>query len=346
MVDCPEFSLLLSCCRWNFAGVEDERTELPAGLIWPRFIELARFHRVQGLAWNALAQSGVSLPPDAADALSANARSIAATNLAIARECAELTEAFAESGTPLLFVKGLTIAALAYRSPLLKMGWDIDVLIDPADLGRAAEVLAARGFSLTLPSSLAALDSWHSWSKESVWGRPDGLHIELHTRLADNRAMIPGIWVRSPAQQVEIAPGTKLATLAGDELFAYLCVHGASSAWFRLKWISDLAGLIAGRAGGEVDRLYDRAQQLGAGRSAGQALLLSHRLFQTPRPRLAGGTATRRLADAALKQLGQSTEPTERKLGTWRIHWTQLLLQRGLGFKAGEIARQARDAIR
>lgn len=346
MIDSPEFSLLLSCCRWNFAETSDERPELRGGLDWPTFVRLARFHRVQGLTWNALAQSTASLPSDAADALSADARWIAATNLAIGRECVELTDAFARSAIPLLFVKGLSVAALAYRSPMLKMGWDIDVLIDPADLARAAEVLTARGFSLTLPSDLADLNSWHSWSKESVWDRPDGLHVELHTRLADNRTLIPGLQVRSPSRQVEFAPGMNLSTLAHDELFAYLCVHGASSAWFRLKWISDLAGLIAGQPVEEVGRLYRRAQELGAARSAGQALLVAHRLFRTVLPDFAIDSATRRLADAALRQLAQSTEPTERTLGTWRIHWTQLLLKSGFGFKTGEIVRQARDALR
>lgn len=345
-VDCPEFSLLLSCCAWNFAGSRDDRPELPGDLGWPDFVKLARFHRVQGLAWNALAPSAASLPPYVAETLSADARSIAATNLAISRECVELTDAFARSALPLLFVKGLTVAALAYRSPMLKMGWDIDLLIDPVDLERAAEVLAARGFSLNLPSSLAELEAWHSRSKESVWNRSDGLHVELHTRLADNHALIPSFSVRSPSQQVEIAPGARLFTLAQDELFSYLCVHGASSAWFRLKWISDLAGLIARRPVDEVDRLYRRGQELGAARAAGQALLVAHRLFQTPLPDFVIDGATRRLADAALRQLAESTEPTERPLGTWRIHWTQLLLKSGLAFKTGEIVRQARDAIR
>lgn len=345
MVDCPEFSLLCRCCRWNFAESDDERPEVRGGIDWSHFIKLARFHRVHGLAWNALAKSPVPLPPDVTEALSAGARSIAAMNLAIARECSELTEAFARSEIPLLFVKGLTVAALAYRSPMLKMGWDIDMLIDPADLGSAVQALHVRGFSLKLPPDGADLHAWHRRSKESVWERPDGLHVELHTRLADSHALIPGLCVRSASQQVEIGPGVRLSTLAEDELFAYLCVHGASSAWFRLKWISDLAGLIAGRPVDEVGRLYNRAQKLGAARSAGQALLVAHQLMQTPLPDFAIDVSTRHLADAALRQLAESTEPTERRLGTWRIHRTQLLLKNGLGFKVGEALRQIRAAI-
>jgi len=76
-----------------------------------------------------------------------------------------------------------------------------------------------------------------------------------------------------------VAPGIRLPTLARDEQFAYLCVHGASSAWFRLKWISDLAGVLHGQSGEMIERLFERSQALGAERAAGQALLLADRLF-------------------------------------------------------------------
>ncbi|MGZ2411608.1 putative nucleotidyltransferase-like protein [Sphingomonas sp. F9_3S_D5_B_2] len=341
-----ELSLLSRCCQWNFAGSEPGAFDVPADVDWPRFVEIARFHRSQGLAWNALSANSVALPSDVSAALSADARVIAATNLAVHHECAQLNHAFERARIAILFIKGLSVAALAYRSPMLKMAWDIDILIDPAELAAAAEILKARGFSPTVPETLAELDGWHRRSKESVWSRPDGLHIELHTRLADNLALIPSLSVHSPSQKVEIGGQTLLPTLADEELFAYLCVHGASSAWFRLKWISDLAGMIAGRSVGDIERLRQRAQELGAGRAVGQALLIAHHLLGTALSGFTIDRSTQRLADAALQQLAQSTEPTERTLGTWRIHWTQLLLKNGIGFKAGEVVRQLRDAIR
>jgi hypothetical protein len=214
--------------------------------------------------------------------LSADTQRIAATNLRIAAESLELRTAFQRSGIGLLFLKGLTVAALAYSRPMLKMGWDIDLLVAESDVGRAAAELAARGYRRTLPAAKTDLSRWHASRKESVWARPDEqLHVELHSRLADNRRLIPGIGISSPTREVEIARDIALPTLAPDELFAYLAVHGASSAWFRLKWISDFAALVHGLEGPEIERLYDRSQGLGAGRAAGQALLLADLLFGT-----------------------------------------------------------------
>lgn len=350
----PEFSLLVRCCSWNFAGSDlPSRPELPAGLDWDRVVTLARRHRVQGLVWNALAQLADLLPSDAKEALSSDARSIAATNLAIAAECRELQKLFSLSGLELLFVKGLAVGALAYRSPLLKMGWDIDLLIDPCDLPAAAKLLTDRGYVPRIPRNPAHLQSWHAGSKESVWSREGSLHVELHTRLADNRRLIPYIDVHSARQHVEVASSLSLPTLAGDELFAYLAVHGASSAWFRLKWISDFAALLHGRSGAEIERLYRRSQQLGAGRAAGQALLLADTLFGALRStdglkaELASDRSTGQLSRAALRTMSQgSREPAERPLGTLAIHWTQFLLQPGLAYQLSELARQGGSLIR
>jgi hypothetical protein len=343
-----EFALLTRCCSSNFANASDGAPDVAASIDWKRFAELARHHRVQGFAWNGLSKA--VLPTEVAEALSSDARSIAATNLAIARECGELSETFAGAGVPLIFLKGLTVGALAYRNPLLKMGWDIDLLIDPADLGSAGGLLASRGFELREPSP-TELMKWHHWSKESVWMRSDGVHVELHTRLADNRRLIPSLDLHSPTQPVEVMPGITLATFANDELFAYLCVHGASSAWFRLKWISDLAGLIHGRSGSEIECLWRRSQGLGAHRAAAQALLVADALFGSMaetslREELAREWPNRVLADAALRQItGPTREPTEKPLGTLRIHWTQLLLKRGLGFAFNEAGRQIGDLL-
>lgn len=76
--------------------------------------------------------------------------------------------------------------------------------------------------------------------------------------LADNRRVITGIGTSSPLQQMEIARGVLPPTLAADELMIYLCVHGASSAWFRLKWIANLGALPAGRQPDDIARLAEK----------------------------------------------------------------------------------------
>lgn len=341
-----EFALAVECCRAGFAGLDMARgEELAESTDWAAFLTIVRRHRIEALAWQAVRLLN---PPDrVADELAADARRISEQGLRSAAECRDLQRSFEKAGIEVLFVKGLTLGKLAYGNPFVKMGWDIDLLIDPATVGAAAEALVASGYSLLMPERPERLARWHEARKESAWRNRGGVVVELHSRLADSDRLIPGITTASPRREVEIAPGVRLPTLAAEDLFAYLCVHGASSAWFRLKWISDLAGLLEDCGAGETERLYLRSQELGAGRAAAQALVLIAWLFGSPAPaltaRLDRGT-NRWLAKRALKQLLAVQEPTRRPLGTVTIHASQFALLPGGDFKLAEFRRQFRDA--
>ena len=347
-----ELQLALDCCRRGFSSRESRSDlNLNTGADLHRFLRLTRFHRIQGLAWNAIAPQRAQIPSEVADALSQDAIAIAASNLASASEAKRLNSQFEKLGVPLLFLKGVTLGALAYGNPALKSAIDLDLLIDPDHLLRTADLLRSSGYELIAPRESPKdriLQAWHVGWKESVWTMSSPpLQIDLHTRTADNSLVIPTIGVRSPRQSVELGKGIYLPTLADEELFAYLAVHGASSAWFRLKWISDFAGLLHRRSADEIKHLYHRSQQLRAGRAAGQALLLADALFstleKTPdlKEELRSDRATRWLCHAALRIVtGELREPTETRGGTLTMHWTQFLLLPGARYKLAELKRQ------
>ena len=106
--------------------------------------------------------------------------------------------------------------------------------------------------------------------------------MELKWRLASNPLLLKGIDVRSSAQNVPLADGAVIRTLNDDDLFAYLCVHGAGHHWSRLKWLADLNAFIARKDTDAVTHLYRHAQARGAGLCAGQTLLLCRQLFDLP----------------------------------------------------------------
>jgi hypothetical protein len=348
----PEFEFLVECCRGAF---EPGRPPTATSLEWPLFMRLVRFHRVQGLVWNTLRNPENHVPQGVHDEMTPDATAIVASNLRLAAECQRLKTAFGDHGIAVMFVKGLTLGTLAYGTIATKAGVDIDLLVDPQQLGDAAALLQGDGYRLAEPAEPVTpprLAKWHRIRKESTWIQAHKcFQVDLHTCLADNPALIPAIGLNSPTQMVEISPGISLSTLADDELFAYLAVHGASSAWFRLKWITDFAALMAGKSPAELDRLYERSQQLGAGRAPAQAMLLADMLYgslkgaEALKARLEADRRARWLATIALRQVAgraEPVEPTSRPLGTAAIHYSQLLMLPGLGFKLAETMRQAR----
>ncbi|HEX8263553.1 MAG TPA: nucleotidyltransferase family protein [Allosphingosinicella sp.] len=349
-----EFMLIAACCRWPPSPERDRAVcAAAAGEIdWTLAAQIAERHRVEGLAWNALRQAGVAAPPEAAERIRAAAAGIARQNLVLTAESLRLAGRLEEAGIPHLFVKGVALGALIYGSVGPKMGWDIDLLVPLASVEEAAAVLEAAGYRLDIPAGPKArerLARFHEHWKETVWRSEDrSLTVELHTRLADNPALLPRVGTESPVQRVEVAKGRFLPTLGTDELFAYLCVHGASSAWFRLKWIADVGALLAPASPEEVERLYRRSQTLGAGRASAQALLLCQRLFGTGLPpalaaELSADRMNRWLLAVALSKLagrGLTAELHHVRLGTATIHLMQLGLLPGLRFKLGELGRQ------
>ncbi|HEX8571746.1 MAG TPA: nucleotidyltransferase family protein [Allosphingosinicella sp.] len=348
-----EFQLVAACCRWPPSPARDQAVlAATAGADWPLVARIAERHRVEGLVANALRLAGAEVPEEAGERLRASATRIARQNLVLAAESLRLSALLDDAGVRHHFVKGVTLGALVYGTVGPKMGWDIDLLVPPAAVERAAAALEGKGYRLAIPAGARArerLGLWHDHWKESVWVKAEGgLHVELHTRLADNPGLLTEVGPESPAVPIEVTPGRTLPTLERDQLFAYLCVHGASSAWFRLKWIADVGALLGPCAPAEIERLYRRSQALGAGRSAAQALLLCERLFEIALPpalaaELRAGRMNRWLLAVALRKLaGRSvaTELQDTRLGTATIHLMQLGLLPGLRFKVGELGRQ------
>jgi hypothetical protein len=186
------------------------------------------------------------------------------------------------AGIPNLVLKGVALEQLAYGSIAAKQTRDIDLLVSPEHAEAALAILERDGYTLSLPATnLNGMQrrALIRFGREvELVGARTRVRIELQWGAADNPLLLKGVGACSAAQLVMLSEGASVRTLAPDDLFAYLCVHGAHHAWSRLKWLADLNALIASSKP-DLERLYRHAQKLGAGLCAGQALLLCHKLL-------------------------------------------------------------------
>jgi hypothetical protein len=345
----PEFLLAAACCRWPPS--EPAVRVRAAAVDWAKFLAVIRRQRVEGLASNALRRSGIPLPDAIATELRAAAAEIARLNLAFVAESRRLQRMFDGAGLDFLFVKGATLDMLGYGSLALKRARDIDMLIAPADVATACELLAQAGYARTIPGPEVGPDRFGRWielCKETNWYHPaTGIVVELHTDLVDNPALLPGVDTGAPRQTVEVAPGIALETLATEQLFAYLCVHGATHAWSRLKWVADVGALLSSLDPDAIEQLYRKSLAIGVGRCSAQALLLCRELFELPLPeRLLAELEADRvsvwLRDLALQVMtGQSgAELDDTVLGTIPIHVSHFALASGWRYRLSELTRK------
>ncbi len=345
------FRLATACCRPAGPDRDAAVRAAAASVDWSAFARVLARHRVEGLAHEALRQAGVEPAPTAAADLRRAALEIAADGLRLAAESHRLQQALDAAGLANLVLKGATLDQLAWGRLGLKRAWDIDLLVLPADAAAARSVLEGAGYRLMDPADATkpAFATWVTLSKEAVFRKQEGgLTAELHWRLTDTALLLPGLSAASAWQTVSLSDGLALRTLAPTELFAYLCVHGATHAWSRLKWLADLGGLLAAQDDDGRAHLYRRACDLGAGRCPASALLLCEALLGIALPRdvalaIRGDAGARRLASLALEAMagGGGAELDERRFFNDRIVLSQLLFARGWRFRFAEATRQS-----
>ena len=284
----PELALVAACCRWPRSPARNAAVQqaADAAIDWPRFERVIDRHRVAGLVRDGMQQAQIDAPADVDRRIAAKAMEAARVALDMARESLQLQRTFDDAGIPAVFVKGSALALLAFGELGIKQSWDIDLVTPPERAMEGRRLLEQLGYVLLVPQGLSDVqfERFVAPGKEAVFRHAEtGIYVELHWRLIDNDALLGGIDLSRATQSIALG-GASLTTLNDEALFAYLCVHGTMHGWSRLKWIADVAAFLSRRDDRDIQRLYDAAHALGAGKAPAATLLLCERLFDTDLP--------------------------------------------------------------
>jgi hypothetical protein len=309
---------------------------------WDRVLQLVARHRVDGLVHAALVAAGV---PAIVPVLAVRAQRIAFRNGVLTDESVRLQAAFDAGQIPAMILKGSALAQLAYGLLTLKQARDIDVLVPADNVDAAMRKLEADGYRRIWPRgrlNAAQRRALVRYGKEVEYLHPgNNFRLELQWRLTENPVLLPDIGARSAAQTVRLPDGRTLRTLADEDLFAYLCVHGALHSWSRLKWLADLNAMIAPRNAAEIARLYRHAESKAAGLCAGQALVLCATIFGRPLPpelsaELRASRRVQYLVGVALTAMAAPVEGRASLAAVTRNILVPFLLGRGWRYFAGQ----------
>jgi hypothetical protein len=329
--------------------IEAIRSAVAGPLDWPRFLRVARRHQVVGLVDEGLRYARSGVPPPIVGEIDTLAAALIRKNLAMAAEALRLQRLFNEANLPVVFVKGAALAMLAYNNLGMRAGQDIDVLVPYETLPAGMTLLSRAGYRCfdPLPSISGAqlrlvmpLRKDFGFAHEST-----GVRIELHWRLFLNPHAMAEDSIMEASRVVPLTGSEGLRTLGEEDLFAYLCMHGALHWWYRLKWLADINALLAGSSDDRMARLVQAAEVRGAGCAVAQALVLCRRLLGTPLPdrlmaTLAKGATVRWLEATALRAMtaGQGElEPREKRFGTTLGSLSTFLLGRSWRYRLTEL---------
>lgn len=271
----PEFELALTCCRLkpNEAHFLRQQELAAIGLDTRKVLELGIRHKISPLLYcNLRCHPSGTFSDELMDKLSEQHKRNRRRVLQALQATHELVRA--GQGLRLLAMKGLDVAARAYGDLAVRHVGDIDILIAPEQLEEAITILKAQGWSIDQPEILSGthrniLFRSHQDCTLSRKGFPQ---MELHWRAMHNPFEFPidDWWTLAVSKKSNLGiPG-----LNNEDLFIYLCLHGAKHGWGRLKWLFDLANVLDTH---DIDwrELWQRADQLGAGLAIQQGLLLA-----------------------------------------------------------------------
>jgi len=342
-----EFQLVCLCCiRQRTPDQEFDIVARSLRIDWSRFCAIVARHRVAGLVHEALVQCGVSSPAEHRYAFAQDARRIALQGIQFAAETKRLCALAEAAGIPVIVLKGAPLAQIAYGMVTTKHAKDIDLAVVPGDLAAMREMLTIAGYHADGPAANKDEPWYHSHKKAQV---------ELHAALVDYPSWLHGLPMQTALDRRWRCTSSDMPTLAPDDLFAYLCVHGETHGWSRLKWLADLAALLAQRSPSEIFALHAYAATLGAERQAASALLLCANLLGTKlsedhEAKLRQRWLIRWLASNARRSFTGSSEITEldtMPLSTLRVHLGQFVATTGWrnrhGLLIAKLRRQALD---
>jgi hypothetical protein len=254
------------------------------GVDWDAALALAEKNRLTPLLHRLLA-GRAEVPQTVRATLRAAYAANAGEALRLAGELRRLVSALEQAGVAALAYKGPALAVRAYGEVALRTYSDLDLLVAPGDVPRAARALAERGYAAAYTFSPAQERLFLSVDGDVPFHHPHtGTLVELHSRVSSARfcVRLPTAELMARARPVSIGGGT-VPTLADDDLFLALCAHGAKHRWARLEWLAS-ASALAVRARVDLRALAHRAGEAGARRTVLLALHLARTTIGLPLP--------------------------------------------------------------
>lgn len=314
---------------WLAAALRSGRPPpLPDALTGQQLLDAAEREGITALLEARLRTEGGwgALTEPQRNALQTHARGLAAQWLLRVADLRQIEQALCAAGMRVLLLKGSALALWLYPQPHLRMGGDIDFLLEsPAAVTQAAELLTAQGYARVFEPGDTHFELTLRRSIDGVMRA----ELDLHSHLL-NAAAYAGVFAFEELwAEAQSLPdiGAQLRALSPRHALAHACLNRAldmqNAIPDRLKLLYDLRLLAARATAGDWDALCALAQEK---RIAG-VCLRSLEDATSDVGATVPSSVTQRLQTLA------ATEPLDyRKLDDWRyMQWQNLRALPSLG---------------
>ena len=221
---CLEQRFLLAVIGHQTAQREEAWRELLPRVNWPHLLDVTRPDLYPYLHSCLQTRVGVGFcPEEVMHQLAVSRRVTALRNLRRVAQLREIQTALAAQDIPILVLKGIVLAYVAYRDPSLRPMHDLDLFLDEKDVAVAVRILEKMGY--TCPGRLRG----HNFAGEiKLQKTGTQLLVELHTQIEVTAPAsvedAAGIWNRSVKTQIS---DFEVRVLNAQDFLFHLCLHMA-----------------------------------------------------------------------------------------------------------------------
>ncbi|MDF2859199.1 MAG: Renal dipeptidase, partial [Neobacillus sp.] len=273
-----ELRLLLAIIKEDKGGIQLNFVDGIKEIDWNLFLDLAMHHRIYPLIYPKL-KKHEWVPENVRNILDQQYRQNTFQMLHLSAEMEKISQIIAENHIRLLILKGPVLSADLYGEVSLRTCGDLDVLVPIYDLERVDQLLSGQGY-LKDDYIQTVLGDWKWRHHHVTYFHPQkNIKIEIHWRLNPGPGKEPhfdDLWER---KRISSLTSTAVYYLGREDLFLFLASHGARHGWSRLRWLTDIDGILKQ----EIDwvKLIKRLKQYQYLHLGGQALILASQLLNS-----------------------------------------------------------------
>jgi hypothetical protein len=256
------------------------------GIDWGVFLSLAARHRVLVPCAPLRRVLGTRLPGHVDEQLQARQAGVCKQALRHAAELVWINKVFHANGIEVLPMKGAMLSLQLYGDPAMRSARDLDLLVRPEKLDDAERILLGAGCRRATPDCRLT-------PKRRKWLLRHSHHFGFCSD--DRRQLVELHWCLYLWRPEHVAElwnhcqsaswmGSDFLTLKDNALLLFLCDHGSKHRWFRIKWLSDVVGLLAQERDFSWENVLALADRNDLSLALAQAGMLVHWLYGIPLP--------------------------------------------------------------
>lgn len=256
------------------------------GLDEDLLLRVASDHSVRPQLVRALSDLGRDLVPSALRRnLEHFMRVHGAFCLAAAEQLGRLVAELAAHGIRVAAFKGAALAALLHRDLTAREYNDLDLIVAPADVDAAEDVLLRFGYRST-QGDRRFRKAFLAHQRQYALLHAEQVTVDLHWAFTAAHVPFPlaveEIW---PALESIAIGQHRVATIGGADLALLLAGHGTKEGWRSLGWVCDFALLLDRRRDLDWSSIHRRARAHGCGDSVLLACVMAERLMGVAMPK-------------------------------------------------------------